>query len=115
MTLREKQSIFARNVANLIEWCFLNGHEVTLGEAHRPEWVALEYAKQGKGSVNSLHIIRLAIDLMLFKDGEYLTQTEDYKRVGDAWKVLNSQNRWGGDFASRADGNHFSCEHEGKQ
>jgi hypothetical protein len=107
MTLREQQSIFAENAARLIVWCFNNGYKVTLGEAHRPEWVANEYAKQGKGSARSLHIDRLAIDLMLFKDGTYLTDTADYMRAGIAWKALDPVNRWGGDFA-RADGNHFS-------
>ncbi len=107
MNLRAQQSIFAENAARLIVWCFNNGYKVTLGEAHRPEWVAEEYAKQGKGSARSLHIDRLAIDLMLFKDGEYLTKTEDYARAGNAWMQLNEMNRWGGTF-KKPDGNHFS-------
>lgn len=107
MSLRDRQSIFARNVAHLIAWCFSNGYEVTLGEAYRPQVTAEAYAKQGSGIKNSLHCERLAIDLMLFKDGKYLTVTEDYRRAGEAWKALDEMNRWGGDF-KRADGNHFS-------
>jgi hypothetical protein len=97
-----------RNIAQLIIWLSDNGYEATFGEAHRPEWVAKEYAKQGKGSANSLHIQRLALDIMLFKDGNYLTSSEEYKRVGAAWKVIHPDNRWGGDITSRPDGNHFS-------
>jgi len=105
MRLRERQSIFARNVARLIEWCFRSGYDVTLGEAWRPQFAADEYAKQGQGSKKSLHIDRLAIDLNLFKEGQFLTKNEDYSRAGDAWKALHEMNRWGGAFG---DGNHFS-------
>lgn len=108
MKLRERQSIFARNAARLIEWCFRNGYEVTLGEAWRPQFAADEYAKQGKGSKTSLHCDRLAIDLNLFKDGVYLTNSDDYARAGVAWKALHEMNRWGGDFKKLRDGNHFS-------
>ncbi len=86
----------------------MQGYEVTLGEAHRPEWVAAEYAKQGKGSTKSLHIYRLAIDLMLFKDGKYLDKTEDHEPVGVYWKSLHPDNRWGGDIKRLPDGNHYS-------
>jgi hypothetical protein len=108
MSIRQQQSIFARNAAHLIEWCFRNGYEVTLGEAHRPQWVADEYAKQGKGSTQSLHIDRLAIDLMLFRDGAYLTKTDDYRRAGEAWVAIHEMNRWGGNWKKLKDGNHFS-------
>ena len=39
MTLREKQSTFAINVARLIIWAAERGYEVTFAEAYRPpEW-----------------------------------------------------------------------------
>ena len=62
----------------------------------------------------SLHYIRLAQDLCLFKDNEYLTDSDDYHVLGQFWKRMNPLNRWGGDFASQ-DGNHFSMEWEGRQ
>jgi hypothetical protein len=116
MTLGQKQAIFAQLIAKLILWINeQEGYSCTFGEAHRPQWVAEVYQKQGKGSIHSNHIIRLAVDLMLFKSGVYLTLTEDYKFVGDYWKTLSIDGVeccWGGDFTN-ADGNHFSAEHAG--
>lgn len=101
------QNDFLRNVAQLIFWLQTQGYQVTGGELHRPEWVAKIYAEQGKGSKTSMHISRLAIDLMLFRDGEYLTDSADYKPAGEYWKSLDKANCWGGDF-HQPDGNHFS-------
>ena len=50
------------------------------------------------------------MDFNLFKDGKYLTATEDYTQLGEYWESLGGC--WGGRFSS-ADGNHFSLEHEG--
>jgi len=46
---------------------------------------------------------RLAIDLNLFKDGEYLTDTEDHRFLGEFWESLGGT--WGGRWD---DGNHYS-------
>ena len=107
-TLRQKQSRFAYMVALLILQCYQRGYEVTLGEAHRSDAEAERLAKAGKGIANSVHRNRLAIDLMLFKDGKYLTTTEEYREIGQWWKAMGGT--WGGDFK---DGNHFSFEHQG--
>ena len=107
-TLRQKQSRFAYMTALLILQCYQRGYEVTLGEAHRSNEEAQRLALAGKGIPNSVHRLRLAIDLMLFKDGKYLTATEDYREIGQWWKAMGGA--WGGDFK---DGNHFSFEHQG--
>jgi len=105
--LSDKQKIFALNVSKLISYIFNKGYSCTLGEAWRSPEQAEIYAKEGKGIVNSLHCKRLAIDLNLFaKEGEYLTDSCQYKWIGDVWKTLHPDNRWGGDFPN-ADGNHF--------
>jgi hypothetical protein len=62
------------------------------------------YAKQGKGIKNSLHLKRLAIDLNLFKDGAYLSDTESHRPFGEWWEAQDPLNRWGGRFK---DGNHY--------
>lgn len=95
MGLRKKQSEFARMVAKLIFYADMNGYEVTLGDA---------YATTGH-SKNSFHYKRLAIDLNLFKDGKYLTETEDHKLLGECWKDMGGT--WGGYF-KHPDGNHYS-------
>lgn len=111
-TLREKQSRFAVMVANLILKALERGYEVTLGEAWRSEFEATRLAKAGLGIKRSLHCDRLAIDLNLFLDGEYLKRTEDYRDLGEWWESQGGA--WGGRF-KRADGNHFSLEHEGRK
>ena len=114
MILSEKQSLFALNAAKLILWISEQpGYRVTLNEAYRTKEQAAIYASQGKGISASLHCIRLAIDLNLYKDGEYLSRSEEYKIMGDYWKSLHPDNKWGGDFKSH-DGCHFSMGHEGR-
>lgn len=112
MTLREKQSLFVRLVAELIQFATQEGFELTFGEAWRtPEQSALN-AKSGKGIKNSLHVDRLAIDLNLFKDGQYLSDTESHRVLGEWWERLHPMCRWGGRWK---DGNHYSLEHEGRK
>lgn len=99
-TLREKQSRFVRMVGLLIDYAYLQGFELTFGDA---------YALTGHKE-NSLHGKRLAIDLNLFRNGEYLTTTEAHLPLGELWERLGGT--WGGRF-SNPDGNHYSLEHEG--
>ena len=110
MTLSEKQKLFTRLVAKLIEFAYEQGYGLTFGEAWRPPEMAAIYAKQGKGIKNSLHTKRLAVDFNLFIDGEYCTKSEDYMMLGAYWESLHPLCQWGGRFN---DGNHFSMEHEG--
>lgn len=114
MTLGAKQELFAQLVAALIQQAKALGFTVRLGEAWRPPETAQLYARKGIGSANSLHCDRLAVDLLLFKNGRYLSQTEDYQPLGAWWKKQHPLCRWGGDFKSRPDGNHFSLEHDGR-
>lgn len=110
MTLREKQSLLVRLFADLVLWATAQGYELTFGEAWRPKITANAYKNQGRGISNSNHLRRLAIDVNLFKDGKWLTQTEDHRPLGEYWESLHTLARWGGRFG---DGNHYSLEHEG--
>jgi len=112
MTLSEKQRKFTVLVARLILWANDKDYGLTMGEAYRtPEQAALN-AKTGSGISNSLHRIRLAIDLNLFIGGTYQTDSEAYRPLGDYWKSLDPDCCWGGDFKHK-DGNHFSLQNEG--
>lgn len=97
MTLGEKQRLFAKLVPQLINRIYEIGYEVTLGDA----WSKPEYKVH---KVNSNHYDRLAIDLNLFKDGTYLTDTMAHKPFGDYWESLHELCRWGGHYK---DGNHY--------
>jgi len=106
-TLGQRQRRFLPLVAKLIDYAYAQGYELTVGEGYRtPEQAALN-AQHGSGIANSLHTLRLAIDLQLFKDGIYLTAPEPYQPLGEFWKNLDPDCAWGGDFKSR-DANHFS-------
>lgn len=103
MTLRQKQSLFAKLVAEFIGWIYEQGYEVTFGDAYRDPRVKY-------GHPDSNHRKRLAIDLNLFKNGHYLTSTESHRPLGEKWESMNPLCRWGGRFE---DGNHYSLEHVG--
>lgn len=110
MTLSQKQQHFAYLVSKLITFAYDNGYKLTFGEAYRtPEQAALN-SKTGKGIANSLHRIRLAVDLNLFRDGKYLSNSESHLPLGQYWENLDPLCRWGGRFG---DGNHYSMEHDG--
>lgn len=114
MTLGEKQRKFTLYVSLLIQYAYARGFELTFAEAYRTPEQAAANAANGTGTLNSLHISRLAIDLNLFRDGAYLTGTADHKPLGDFWKSLDPLCCWGGDF-SKPDGNHYSMSHEGRK
>lgn len=113
-TLGQKQRRFAKLVGQLITWSYANGYELTFGEAFRTAEQAKANAASGAGIAKSLHCDRLAIDLNLFKLGQYLSDSAAYKPLGDYWKTLGDDCAWGGDFKNRPDGNHFSIRHGGR-
>lgn len=117
MDLLHKQYIFSGLVARLILYAYQQGYKVTLGEAWRSPETCELYEKEGKGIRNSLHNDRLAIDLNLFKNDDYLIDSAQYIVLGEFWEGLSDVPMgikciWGGSFA-KPDGNHFSIEHRG--
>ena len=117
MTLGQKQRQFARCVGELILQAYSMGYEVTLGDAYRDPRVHGEMGTQaGYGRASSNHKARLAIDLNLFRGGEFLTGTEDHRPLGEWWEQYGQEVglplAWGGRFQ---DGNHYSCEHQGRR
>lgn len=111
--LEALQQLFAQDVARLIIFAKSKGYEVTLGEAYRTKEQAALDAEHGTGIRSSLHCERLAIDLNLFSNGKYLTETPDYAVLGEFWESLSKEHCWGGRFRSRPDGNHFSITPDG--
>lgn len=115
MTLRQKQSAFAVLAARLILEAQRRGYEVTFGETYRsPEEAArLAAARKGAAIKNSLHTLKLAIDLNLFRDGRLLSSTEAHRPLGEWWEAQSTDEVvccWGGHFD---DGNHYSVTHGG--
>ena len=119
MGLGTLQRLFTRNIALLIAWAYANGYELTFGDAFRsPQQAKLNSGKYGliekatgiitwfakRGISLSLHMLKLALDLNLFRDGRYLSKTEDHHALGRYWESLHPLNRWGGRYG---DGNHY--------
>ena len=100
MTLKQKRVKFSKMFALLFPYCESMGYEPAFGDVK---------CKTGHMK-NSLHYLGLAGDLVLYKEGKYLTSTEDYKFAGEFWETMGGS--WGGRFN---DGNHFSIEHNGKK
>lgn len=109
MTLGQKQRKFTLMVAELIQWAYDQGYELTFGDAYRdPRLHGVLGEKKGYGHPKSTHKIRLAVDLNLFKEGKFLQLTEDHRPLGEKWESMGGS--WGGRFQ---DGNHYSLEHDG--
>jgi hypothetical protein len=110
--LKEKQLRFARMVPLLLDYIHESGYGVTFGDAYRDARVFGEYGTSaGYGAASSNHKLRLAIDLNLHKDGEYLPATEDHRPFGEFWLWLDEDARWGG---QSGDGNHYSILYRGR-
>ena len=96
----------------LLDKIYESGYECSGGDM----WSKSEYKAHKE---NSNHYIRLAIDINLFKDGVYLTDSLAHKPFGEFWESLHELCRWGGRVnpktgKSYGDGNHYSFEHEGR-
>jgi hypothetical protein len=108
------QEQFAQSVAMLIQEAARRGYTVTFGEAWRTAQQAQWDADHGTGITHSLHMERLAVDLNVFVNGAY--QADDssgcYKALGEWWKALGPNYKWGGDF-KLVDLDHFSLSPDG--
>ena len=94
MRLGEHQERFAEDYGKLLTWLHANGYSARLGDV---------LAEDGHKE-NSQHYKKLAADINLFYDGDFLTRTKDHKPLGDYWESLDPLNRWGGRYD---DGNHY--------
>lgn len=111
LTLSQLQKLFTLE-ASLIPWyAYSLGYDMTDGDAWRnPKLFGEPGFSKGYGHPRSCHKIRLARDYNLFKDGQFLQETEDHRPVGEWWKSRSPYHTWGGDFN---DGNHYSFTIDG--
>lgn len=111
MKLGEKQELFMRLLPSLLLKAFELGFEIRGGDLFRdPRVHGALGVKLGYGSDNSCHKLKLAIDLNLFKDGEFCHLTAQHRELGVWWELQHPLCRWGGRWN---DGNHYSLEHNG--
>jgi hypothetical protein len=98
--LFDKRAKFSSLIPRIIDQMINDGYTPLIGKD------GLKHMK------NSLHYDGLAMDIDLFKDGKYLTSTEDHRRFGEFWERLDKDCCWGGRFN---DGNHYSVTMEGRK
>lgn len=98
LSLGQKQELFSLLIADLIIHIDSKGLKIRCGDFSAKERNPLEHKKGSK------HYEHCAADLNLFKDGVWLTKTEDHKQFGDYWESLHPLCVWGGRWN---DGNHY--------
>jgi hypothetical protein len=112
MTLLEQRILFTSLLPNLIQHVATLGLQCVADQVKRTQAEADANAASGAGIKNSLHLLGLAIDLQLYRNGVWLTETESYRDLGEYWESLHELNRWGGRL-DRPDADHFSSERDG--
>jgi D-alanyl-D-alanine carboxypeptidase len=98
MSLGQEQEAFVTDVLALIVEARKLGFGVRFGEVYRTAEQQAIYVKTGRSkTMNSMHLQRLAIDLVLVRDGVIATH-EQIKPLGEFWQGLHPKNRWGGSW-----------------
>ena len=111
MKLGQQQELFMRLLPRLIDKAHELGYELRGGDLFRDPRSHGRLGKPGPyGNKYSCHKLKLAIDLNLFKDGVYLSATEDHRPLGEWWEKQHELCCWGGRFN---DGNHYSLTYQG--
>jgi len=107
--LKDKRIKFTRLLCWIIAWANSRpGWAVALGRDFDESSEKLRHRR------GSLHYDGLANDLALYRNGDYETDSEAYRPIGEKWKSLDPDCAWGGDFV-KPDGNHFSIKYQGKK
>ena len=103
MSLGQKQRKFALMLAQLICYAYSLGYELSFGRGS----VSKAANEADGGHKRSLHLLRLAQDLNLFKDASFLTDGAEHSVLHDYWDMLGGAKRIAKDM------NHYSLEHDG--
>ncbi len=102
-----------RLLPRLIDKAHSLGFEIRGGDLFRDPRIHGEHGKKrAYGHKKSNHKLKLAIDLNLFKNDEFIQTTEGHRQLGEWWEEQHEDCRWGGRFN---DGNHYSLTHNGNK
>jgi hypothetical protein len=112
--LLDKRLRFTRNLVTLISRFNQRPNmDIAIGRDFDEQYEKTPAGKPLRHMRSSLHYSGLANDIAVYIDGIYQEHTEAYAELGEFWKSLDPDNRWGGDF-KKSDGNHFSITYGGK-
>ena len=101
MNLGAKQERFSYMLMQLLVFIHSKGYKIRFGHAQRCENCVT-------GHKNSLHKLKLAVDLNLLKDNVLLEKSEEHLEPGLYWESIGGT--WGGRWG---DGNHYSLSYRG--
>ncbi len=113
MSYNKEQAVFLQHVAELIRKAPDYGLLMTAGELYRtPEQQALHIKNGRSKTMNSQHLVRMALDLNFFQiepdnSLKLVYDGDQVRRLGAFWESLDPANRWGGNWSSFKDTPHF--------
>lgn len=108
MTLGQHQEAFMRDVSKLLIYLHQNGYEVRGGELLRTPEQQEIYMRTGKSKTSkSNHLVKCAIDLFIFKDGQWLQDKASLEPIGRYWCSLCEINQAGMFYQTFVDTPHF--------
>ena len=100
MTLSEAQCLHTANMALLIQHAGELGYAVKVSEWNRTVETEREYIAKGlsklKDPNSCTHVQGRGTDLVLFLNGQAITEGEAFRPLGEFWEGLGG--RWGGRF-----------------
>jgi len=109
MSLVTEQAAFLLDMCKLIQFATEQGFTLTAGELYRTPEQQEIYVKTNRSStMNSMHLLRLAVDFNIFKDGKLVGNKATLAPLGAYWESLNPLNSWGGNGKKLVDTPHFS-------
>lgn len=98
MTLGQRQEYFTSEMVELIKEAWNQSFTVRIGEVQRPVEMQQIYIKTGRSkTMNSQHINKCAVDLVLLKNGK-VCGLEQTKSLGMWWENRSINHRWGGSW-----------------
>ena len=98
MTLTERQVRFTFLLGKLLSYASETLNlDVKITELNRLLETQKDYVARGVSkTMDSCHLLNLAVDLYIIKDGAPTKNMEDYRQLGVYWECIGG--RWGGRF-----------------
>jgi hypothetical protein len=111
MSSTERRVLFARKIAQLIQWAFV--HDIALMPYRFHTTLAEDLIEflAGRSEIDprktpTPHMVWEAMDLVIIKDGMLIwTHIPEYDWLGEEWEKLGG--RWGGRWKTLQDNFHF--------
>ena len=109
MSLVTEQAAFLLDMCKLVLHATSLGFVLTAGELYRtPEQQEIYVKTNRSQTMESLHLLRRAVDLNFFLDGKLVYDKKVLAPLGAYWESLHPLNSWGGNGVKLVDTPHFS-------